>query len=289
MELDLSFTQLERLLDWAPNRVVGAVLPLILVAILAEILVIQTRGGHYPWKGSLVSAAIAIGHALAQALANGLILGLFAATIYHFRIFTIDVSFSDIPALLALFVLTDFAFYWEHRFSHTVRFMWASHSVHHSVERMVLTAAFRLAWTPILSGVFLFYLPLVWIGFAPQWVFGMASASLTYQIFVHTELAPRVGWLELVLNTPSAHRVHHASNKEYLDKNFGGVLLIWDHLFGTYQSERSDIQIAYGLTKPRSAPANPFVVAYEELWRLGLDVVRAQTWRERWSRMWGPP
>lgn len=289
MELNLSFAQLGQLAGGATNRAAAAVLPLIIAAILAEILVIEARGGAYPWKGSLVSAAIAIGHGLAQALANGLILGVIAATVYHFRIFTIDVSFDNIPALLTLFLLADFAFYWEHRLSHKVRLMWASHSVHHSVERMVLTAAFRLAWTPILSGVFLFYMPLIWLGFAPQWVFGMASASLTYQIFVHTELAPRIGWLEWAINTPSAHRVHHASNKEYLDKNFGGVLLIWDHLFGTYQPERADVQIAYGLTQPRSKPANPFVIAYEELWRLGRDVVRAPTWRERWSRLWGPP
>ena len=87
---------------------------------------------------------------------------------------------------------------------------------------MQATTAFRLSWTPILSGVFAFYLPIVWIGYDPVWVYGMVSGSLAYQFFVHTELAPRVGWLEWVINTPSAHRVHHASNPEYIDKNFGG-------------------------------------------------------------------
>ena len=112
---------------------------------------------------------------------------------------------------------------------------------------MVVSAAFRLSWTPLLSGVFVFYLPIVWIGYDPVWVFGMASAGLTYQFFVHTELVKRIGWLEWVLNTPSAHRVHHASNPQYIDKNFGGVLMIWDHLFGTYQAERPVIKIRYGL------------------------------------------
>ncbi|MEJ0092568.1 MAG: sterol desaturase family protein [Methylocella sp.] len=289
MELNLSFAQLRQLADGAPNHVVAAFLPVILFAVLAEMLVIKARGGRYPWKGSLVSVAIALGHTIAQAAANGLILGVIAVTVYHFRIFTIDVSFHNMGALVALFLLTDFAFYWEHRCSHRVRLMWASHSVHHSVERMVLTAAVRLAWTPLLSGVFLFYLPLVWLGFPPQWVFGMASASLVYQFFIHTELAPRVGWLEWVINTPSAHRVHHASNAQYIDKNFGGVLLAWDHLFGTYQAERADIPVVYGMIPARSKPANPFVVAYEELRELAKDVFRARSWREGWDRVWGPP
>ena len=154
---------------------------------------------------------------------------------------------------------------------------------------MVSSAAFRLSWTPILSGVFLFYLPIVWFGFDPVWVFGMASASLTYQFFVHTELVPRIGWLEWVVNTPSAHRVHHASNPEYIDKNFGGVLMVWDHLLGTYQAERRDVAIRYGLSHPRSAPANPFVIAYGGLADLLRGVVRAGSWRERLTLVFGPP
>jgi len=93
-------------------------------------------------------------------------------------------------------------FYVEHRCSHRLRFLWASHSVHHSSEKMLVTTAYRLSWTPILSGVFLFYLPIVWIGYDPVWVYGMVSASLSYQFFVHTELVPRIGWLEWLINTP---------------------------------------------------------------------------------------
>jgi sterol desaturase/sphingolipid hydroxylase (fatty acid hydroxylase superfamily) len=289
MELNLGFAQIRHLLDGLPNKSAAAVLPLIVLAIVAEMLAVQARGGRYPWKGSLVSVGVATGHVISQALVQGLILGVIAAGVYHWRLFTIPVSWDNWPALVALFLLADLAFYVEHRCAHRVRFLWASHCVHHSVERMVFTAAFRLAWTPILSGVFLFYLPLVWIGFAPEWVFGMASASLTYQIFVHTELMPRIGWLEWVLNTPSAHRVHHASNAAYIDKNFGGVLLVWDHLFGTYQAERPDIDIVYGLVHQRSKPANPFVIAYEELWQLIKDAVRARGWTQRLGYLFRPP
>lgn len=266
MELNLSFEQLHGLVAGAPNAVAAAMLPIILLAILAEILLMEVRGRRYPWKSSAVSAGVAIGHVLAQAAVNGLVLGVIAAGVYQIRLFDLGVSFADWPMLVLLFLLADLAFYCEHRAAHRIRFLWASHSVHHSIERMVLPAAFRLAWTPILSGVFLFYQPPVWLGFPPTWVFGMVSASLVYQIFVHTELVTRIGWLEWVINTPSAHRVHHATNAEYIDRNFGGVLLIWDHLFASYQAERPDIPIVFGLTHPRSRPTNPFIIAYEELW-----------------------
>lgn len=277
MELDLSFSQLAHLLSGHRNASFVLLLPLVVAVIVAEMIAVQTRSRNYPWKDTVVSASIAVGHAVAQALTNGLIVGVFAAVAYHWRLFTIPVSFHNWPALLALFLLADFAFYWEHRCSHRIRFLWASHSVHHSVERLVVTAAFRLAWTPVVSGVFLFYLPIVWLGFPPLWVFGMSSASLTYQIFVHTELVPRIGWLDRLFNTPSAHRVHHASNAEYLDRNFGGVLLIWDHLFGTYQPELAEITTVYGLTHPR-ANKNPFVIAYEEFWDMFRDALRTKQW-----------
>lgn len=289
MEIDLSFAQLARLFQFAPNRVLPAVLPVILLAVVAEMLAILLRRGRYPWGGSLVSLAIAVGHALAQAATNGIILGVIAAGVYEFRLTTIDVSFEHWPALVALFVLADFSFYWQHRLSHRIRLMWASHSVHHTVERMVLIAAVRLAWTPILSGIFLFYLPLIWIGFPPAWVFGTLSASLAFQFFIHTELVPRIGWLEWVINTPSAHRVHHASNPEYIDKNFGGVFLIWDRIFGTYEPERPEVPVVFGLVHKRSSATNPFIIAYGELWELARDVFRARNWRERFCRVFAPP
>jgi sterol desaturase/sphingolipid hydroxylase (fatty acid hydroxylase superfamily) len=286
MEFYPSFSDL-----WAraPNQLGVVFAPVFLFTILAEALAIQARQGRYPWRNTGVSLMLAVGHLVSQAAVHGLIFSVIAAGVYSLRLTTIPVSFLHWPALVALFVLTELAFYVEHRSSHRVALLWASHSVHHSTERMVTSAAFRLSWTPILSGVFLFYLPIVWFGFDPVWVFGMASASLTYQFFVHTELVPRIGWLEWVVNTPSAHRVHHASNPEYIDKNFGGVLMVWDHLLGTYQAERRDVAIRYGLSHPRSAPGNPFVIAYGGLVDLMRGVARAGSWRERLTLVFGPP
>jgi sterol desaturase/sphingolipid hydroxylase (fatty acid hydroxylase superfamily) len=286
MEFYLSFSQLAGRL---PNPITAIFIPIFLFTILAEAVAIKARHGNYSWRNTGVSTLVAVGHILTQAATHGLIFGVIAAGVYAVRLMTIPVSWSHWPSLVALFLLADLAFYAEHRCSHRIRVLWASHSVHHSTENMVCSAAFRLAWTPILSGVFLFYLPIVWIGYDPVWVFGMASASLTYQFFVHTELVKRIGWLDWVVNTPSAHRVHHASNPEYIDKNFGGVLMIWDHLFGTYQAERPDIAIRYGLSHPRSSPSNPFVIAYEELWRMVKDIATAAGWRQRLTAALGPP
>ena len=277
------------LLALAPNRIGVLFAPVFLFTILAEALVIKARAGRYPWRNTGVSITLAVGHVISQAAVHGLIFSVIAAGVYSVRLTTIPVSFGHWPALAALFVLTELAFYMEHRCSHRVALLWASHSVHHSTDQMVTSAAFRLAWTPLLSGVFLFYLPVVWVGFDPVWVFGMASASLTFQFFVHTELVPRIGSLEWVFNTPSAHRVHHASNPEYIDRNFGGVLMIWDHLFGTYQAERTEVAIRYGLVHARSSPANPFVIAYEGLIDLVRGVAQAGGWRERFMRIFGPP
>lgn len=178
------------------------------------------------------------------------------------RFATIRVSFDHWVNLAILFVLVARRFYLEHRAAHRMRFMWVSHSVHHSSEKMLATTSFRLAWTPIVSVLFLFCLPLVWIGFDPIWVYGTVTVNTTFQFLVHTELVPHVRWLEWFVNTPSAHRVHHASNPEYTDKNYGGVFLVWDHLFGIYQAERPDVSIRYGLLHERSSLYNPFVIAY---------------------------
>jgi sterol desaturase/sphingolipid hydroxylase (fatty acid hydroxylase superfamily) len=286
MEFYLAFSDFW---DRAPNKIGLVFIPVFIFTILAEALVIGSRRGGYSWSNTGVSALVAVGHIVTQAAVHGLIFGVIAAGVYQLRLTTIPISWHNPLSLIVLFVLADLAFYAEHRCSHKIRLMWASHSVHHSTEQMVCSAAFRLAWTPLLSGVFLFYLPIVWIGYDPVWVFGMASASLTYQFFVHTELVQRIDWLDWFINTPSAHRVHHASNPEYIDKNFGGVLMIWDHLFGTYQAERPDIKIRYGLAHPRSSPNNPFVIAYEELWRMLKEISSARGWRDRLRSVLGPP
>ena len=111
---------------------------------------------------------------------------------------------------------------------------------------------------------------------------------MAYQFWINTELIPKLGILEWVLNTPSHHRVHHASNDEYIDRNYGGVLIIFDRLFGTYAEEKSDLQITYGLTRPLRS-SNPFAIVFHEWVRIFSDVVRSKTWLERFRSMFGAP
>lgn len=164
---------------------------------------------------------------------------------------------------VAGFFAVEFAYYWMHRWSHTIRWMWASHSVHHSSETFALPAAVRLGWTGLISGAWLVFLPLVLVGFHPFMVIALLAANLKYQFLLHTEAVGRLGPLELVFNTPAHHRVHHASNPDYLDKNFGGVLIVFDRLFGTFAEERPDAPLRYGLTRPLRSN-NPFVIAFSE-------------------------
>jgi sterol desaturase/sphingolipid hydroxylase (fatty acid hydroxylase superfamily) len=148
-------------------------------------------------------------------------------------------------SFLLTFVLTDFAYYWHHRAMHVVKFFWAFHVVHHSGMRFNLTTSFRLNWFAGVVSIF-FYLPLVLLGCPPRFVLASLALGLLYQFFLHTEAIGRLPWIEGILNTPSAHRVHHGSNERYLDKNFGGVLMIWDRLFDSYKPESEPL--VYGIT-----------------------------------------
>jgi sterol desaturase/sphingolipid hydroxylase (fatty acid hydroxylase superfamily) len=167
---------------------------------------------------------------------------------------------------LATFILADFLYYWHHRIMHEWRFFWAFHEVHHSATRLNLTASYRLNWFSGLIGIF-FYLPLVLLGFPPLFIVASIGLGLLYQFFQHTEAVGKLGFLEGILNTPSAHRVHHASNQPYLDKNYGGVLMIWDRLFGTYAEEREPC--VYGITTG-FVSHNPFTLIFHGF----LDLAR---------------
>lgn len=189
------------------------------------------------------------------------------------------------PAL----ILVDVIYYWEHRAHHRIRMFWIGHSVHHSSQHFNQTTALRLGWlmpTDILSS-FLFYVPLLLLGMPVWLLFLLQAAILTYQFPIHTErvgLLPR--WIEFVFNTPSHHRVHHGVNNPYLDKNYGGIFIIWDRMFGTYAHETE--HVAYGLTKQINT-YNPIKVNYWELGRAARDVWNAKTWRGRVNYLLKPP
>ncbi|MDB1089760.1 sterol desaturase family protein [Streptomyces sp. ACA25] len=187
----------------------------------------------------------------------------------------------NIPVLwwtvLLLVVAHDFFYYWSHRGHHVIRILWACHVVHHSSRRFNLTTALRQPWTSLTGWPF--YLPLVAAGVHPATLAFLSSANLVYQFWVHTE---RVGKLprpvEFVFNTASHHRVHHASQGSYLDRNFGGIFIVWDRMFGTFAPETEPC--VYGLTKNIDTH-NPLRVATHEYVAIARDLSAAGTWRER--------
>jgi sterol desaturase/sphingolipid hydroxylase (fatty acid hydroxylase superfamily) len=192
-------------------------------------------------------------------------------------------------SLLLLFVGLEFFYYWYHRVSHTVRWFWAAHSVHHSPNQFNLAAAYRLGWFGKFTGTSLFFTPLVWLGFEPMIVLAALFLNLLYQFWLHAEWIPRLGWLEHVLNTPSSHRVHHARNADYLDANFGGVLIVFDRLFGTYVAERDDLPCNFGLVSPNVSSRNPFAINMGPWIGLAGDLASARSAREVWMYLFGAP
>jgi sterol desaturase/sphingolipid hydroxylase (fatty acid hydroxylase superfamily) len=247
-------------------------------------LALRAGDSHDP-RETAASLATAFGNQLMRPFTSLLVaLPLYLA--YQLRLS--DIPSTSVVALLALFVLVDFADYWLHRASHRVRILWATHAVHHSTTRFNLTAAVRLGWTGPLSGAVLFFLPLAVIGFHPLAIMAMVVLNLLYQFFLHTEHGPRLGALEWVLNTPMHHRVHHASNPGCLDKNFAGVFIVWDRMFGTFASALPDETLRFGLLPPLPSQ-NVLSVNFFEWRRLLRDVRQAQGLKRRLKVLFGAP
>jgi len=190
-----------------------------------------------------------------------------------------------------LVLAEDFLYYWLHRFDHEIRLFWAVHVTHHSSEYMNFTVGFRSSvFQPLYR--FIYFIPLALLGFKPLDIVFIYSATQIWGIFVHTELIHKMGWLEYILVTPSHHRVHHASNPRYLDKNLGMFLIIWDQLFGTFQAELPDEDYQpkkYGLTKPigKETPVTMIFHEWKNIWK---DISRQDIgWREKWYYLFGPP
>ena len=183
--------------------------------------------------------------------------------------------------LLAL-VAYDFSYYWFHRVSHEVNLFWAAHVVHHQSEDYNLGTALRQSGSGLFG--FIFYLPWLYVGIPPDILFASGAINLVYQFWVHTQHVPKLGPLEYVFVTASNHRVHHAQNAIYIDRNYGGIFIIWDRLFGTFQEELEDQPCIYGIRKPLNS-YNPFWANVHVYWSVFVDSWRARRWRDKF-RVW---
>jgi len=248
--------------------------------------VVLARRQRYDWRAFGASA-----FNLVSRISVAIVLPLSIATPFIAWAVTHRVStfMLDGPlALLMLFLGQEFCYYWYHRAAHRVRWFWCNHSVHHSPNELNLSAAYRIGTFGKLTGTPLFFVPLMWLGFAPRLVLQALAFNLLYQFWLHTTWIPKLGWLEGIVNTPSGHRVHHGSNPEYLDANYGGVLMVFDRLFGTYRAERDDVPVRYGLVQPLTT-RNPLKIEFNEWSRLGADLWRARGPRAVWNALFMPP
>lgn len=247
-----------------PEWLLLALAPVFLLCMLAEYSLGQKSGrlpenANYHFNEVLCNFMLAGMHQLSD-LVTGLLIANLYIWLFGWRMFDIDMN---LASFVLLMVLQDFFYYWFHRGSHRIRWMWAAHVVHHSSERMNFSTAFRQSLMYPFAGMWLFWVPLVMIGFEPSLVIFAVLLNLSLQFFVHTQWVRTLGPLESVFNTPSHHRVHHGINAQYIDKNYAGVLIVWDKLFGSFEPEHEPVR--YGISKPIKS-FNPWTVTFTE-WR----------------------
>jgi sterol desaturase/sphingolipid hydroxylase (fatty acid hydroxylase superfamily) len=253
--------------------------------VVIEMLWARSRAPQsYEPRDTLISLSMGLGSTVAGLATAGAV-GAIYLWLWQFRLVEIGWAWW---AWILCFVLDDLAYYVFHRTAHRVRWFWASHVNHHSSQHYNLSTALRQTWTGTIALGFVFRLPLLLIGFHPGMIFFCAGLNLIYQFWFHTEAikkCPR--WFEAVMNTPSHHRVHHATNPLYLDRNYAGVFIVWDKLFGTFQPELDSERIHYGIVKQLGS-FNLLWTAFHEWIGIARDVWSAP-WGSKLGYLWRPP
>jgi len=254
-----------------PNLIHYAI-PFFIVTLIIEIIVsAREKANAYETKDAITSITMGLGNVLLGLISKVLVFTTLIIIYDNFKLFTIPFVWWG---WILMLVIEDFTYYWFHRISHESRFFWASHVVHHSSQKYNLSTALRQTWTgSFLSFVFWLWLPL--LGFHPVMILAQMSISLIYQYWIHTELIKKMpSWFEAIFNTPSHHRVHHATNPQYLDRNHAGIFIIWDKWFGSYEPEVE--KPIYGLTKNIDS-FNPLFVAFHEWLAMFRDAITSNT------------
>jgi sterol desaturase/sphingolipid hydroxylase (fatty acid hydroxylase superfamily) len=268
---------------------VAYAIPLFVALVLAEMLWARRHAPDaYEPRDTLTSLALGLGSTVSGALAGGAFLALFL-WLYQFRLFDFGPRWWAVWWAWPLcFVLDDLRYYWVHRFGHRVRWFWASHVNHHSSQHYNLSTALRQTWTGPLTLGFVFSAPLVLLGFHPAMIAICFGFNLIYQFWIHTEAIGRMPrWFEAVMNTPSHHRVHHATNPRYLDRNYAGVFIVWDKLFGTFEPESGEERIRYGIVRQLGTFDLLWSVFHE--WVGMIADIRRAPWRHKLSYLLREP
>ena len=266
-----------------PKLIVYAV-PIMLSCVLLEYIISQfNKKRLYSGKDFLASVGIGVGNLASTLILNG---ALFAVVLFFYNLspWTIPVTWWS---MLLCLICMDFGRYWAHRVAHEQRIWWATHVPHHSSEEYNFSVSFRLSWVQQVKVIF--FLPIALLGFHPVVFFVCNQIEVLYQFWIHTKVINRMPWIiEFIFVTPSHHRVHHARNPKYIDKNFGSSLIIWDRMFGTFQAELEELQPDYGITTPPDS-YNPAFLVFHEFIDIFKDFFHARDWRSRMGIIFGYP
>ena len=273
---------------------IALAIPFFLLAIIVELAVNWVRGsGYFRANDAINSLSAGILSTTTGYFTRLLTLIAWGFVLQNFALIDIPLAWFDAsPRGIVLWVTAalawDFLYYWYHRLSHEISVLWAAHAVHHQSEDYNLTTALRQTSTGFLFS-WIFYLPLFLVGFPLQVIIAVSAVNLIYQFWVHTQSLRRLGVLDYIFVTPSNHRVHHAQNERYIDKNYGGMLILWDRMFGTFQDELDEDPVVFGVRKPL-ANWNPFWANLQVYDYLLFDARHTQRWRDKigvWFRRTG--
>jgi sterol desaturase/sphingolipid hydroxylase (fatty acid hydroxylase superfamily) len=288
--LNLALTHIDEMgyrFDWK-ELILGLGTPLFILALLVEMRVLKDRPELFNFKIILTNFTLGFTYQTVEVILHFLFLGAAMHYLSTFALFDIELN----PTNLVLgFLAMEFLYYWYHRAHHRIRYFWCSHVVHHSSEGMNLSTATRQSMTYAISGgVLLFFSPLMIIGFPPEVVMSFYAADLVYQYFVHTQAVGKLPKpIEYFFNTPSHHRVHHGRNPEYIDKNYGGVVIIFDRLFGTFQEEDMEHNpVDYGIVKQIHSN-NILKINFHEWIDMFKDIRLPGPISEKLKHIWAPP
>jgi len=273
--------------------------PVLIVLLISELIYSRLKGhkGIYKWKDLIASSLMGVGALILSPLVKLFVSALLFFSAYELFNPLVNGFRTNIFGYTSFGwawyvwiicqILDDLSHYWLHRFNHTVRFMWAAHVVHHSSEHYNFGTALRLSWTAMIYKP-LFYVWLPIIGFHPEMVLVCLGIESVWQFLLHTSYCPKLNFLESFLITPKQHEVNHATNVEYLDKNHGAILNVWDRIFGSWKDYDNEIKINYGVVhSPNSY--NPFVIATHEYKSIWKDVKSSKTFTEAFMYIFGPP
>ena len=260
--------------------------PVFFALIALELLVARLRGRRvYHGSDAINSLGLGVISQIVAVFSKLLTLGIYAWCVQHLALFALPAN--SVWVWISALLLYDFCYYWLHRAGHEVNILWAAHVVHHQSEDYNLSTALRQTGSGVLLG-WLFYLPMAVIGYPLEVFVVVALIDLLYQFWVHTELVGRLGWFDRVFCSPSNHRAHRAVNDRYLDRNYGGILIVWDRMFGSFIEEDDTDPPIYGTRSPLRS-SNPLWANAEVYWATAKDAWHARRWRDKLLVWLKPP